>query len=232
MKKQILMLTMCLALTATSTLAAATNKVVQKTKPATIAKPSAEVKSTANLNSSTNVGAPKSISKEEAKKHFEEKMLKHREHMYSELGLSAEQKLKAEALDLKSKTEIEPLITKAQAEAKKLRELKCKKASVFEIWKQENAFKAAKKDVKKHMIASRKSFEAILTDEQKVKFNSIRAEKKKEIDKFKKSHKPHGPKCKCPECQKHEHMGPPPEDMRPEGPQDHGPMPFPPKGKE
>lgn len=222
MKKQILTLTMCLALTATAALAGSTNQVPQKAN-ATL---KTQAKATVMTKNTDTIKPP---SREDAKKCFEEKRMNARENMYKELGLSDEQKAKAEALDLKAKTEAEPLFKKVQAEAKKLRELKIQKASIFKIWKQQKVFKAAKNNLKKHMIASKKAFEAILTQEQKSKLNSLKLAKKKEMAKFKDYHKHGYPPCKVPRKHHPEFMGPPPEDMGPNCPQGHGPMPFPPK---
>ncbi|MFA7658162.1 MAG: hypothetical protein WCY19_01875 [Candidatus Gastranaerophilaceae bacterium] len=207
MKKQILTLTMCLALTATSALAAGTNAVTQKavsqvkTAATTTVKP-------APAPSVAKPEPPKMMTREEAKKHFEERRAQERERMYNALKLSAEQKAKAEALDAKTKQDVEPLIKKAQLEGKKLRELKAKKASSFETWKQEYTYKAAKNDVKKYFDSSRKSFEAILTKEQRAKYQ--------EMDRFRKAHRPGGPKGMGhrPQGPGPEHMGPPPEDKK------------------
>ncbi len=224
MKKQIFTLTMCLVLTAPTALAVRTNNVTPK------ARVNQEIKSITKSNLKTNGDASLS-SRDEAKKSFEEKKTKQRERMYNELGLSPEQKAKAEAADLKSKEEAVPLFKKVQVEAKKLKELRTKKASALEIWKQEKTLKAAKNNLKKHMEASRKAFESILTKEQEVKFSSIKEGKKREMGEFKKSHKHHGPKCQCAEHHKAEHMGPTLENIEPDGSQEHPSMPFPPKDK-
>ena len=239
MKKQILTLTMCLALTATAALATGTNQVPQKTnavaktqaKVSVTAKSSTQAKITRDLNAEKTADTIKPTSKEDARKCFEERRVKSRENMYKELGLSAEQKAKAEAIDLKTKTEAEPLFKKAQTEAKKLRELKTKKASIFKIRKQQKAFKAAKNDLRNHMKASKKAFEAILTEEQKVKLNSIKAAKRKEGCKLGNCHKPHCPICKGGKKHQPEFMGTPPDDMKPECPQEHVSTPLPPKDK-
>ena len=92
MKKRILTLAMCLAVSATSVLAENAKEVkVAATKPATAVEKPAEPQ--------------KFKSEEEAKKFFEGKMAQRRGAFYQELGLSAEQTAKAEALDAKTKAD-------------------------------------------------------------------------------------------------------------------------------
>jgi len=225
MKKQILTITMCLALTATAALADGTKPTPQKVvTPTQVSKTSpakaqAALTPEAILNGQTDPS--KILTKEDARKNFEAKRAKARERRYNELGLSTEQRAKAEALNLKTQTEAVSLFTTLKTESKKLSELKAKHASFFVIWHQENVVKGSEKALKKHFLDSRAAFEAILTPAQKVKFEA----RKKELDKFRKEHKfggykgAHGPK----------HMGPPPEGhgpdvMGPDGP--HGPTPI------
>lgn len=226
MKKQILMLSMCLALTSVSALAAATSS----TAPKSVAPPAvkttvpvkASVKTTAPLNvKSEGAAVQQPLTRDEVKKKIEEKMLKEREVMYNSLSLTDEQRAKAEALDVKTRNGVKPLMLKLRAEKNKLEKLKATKVCYCDLIKQKNNVKKAKKDVKNYLEDSRKSFEAILTKEQKVKFDAIQAERKAQMEKFKKTHKHHGPKGHSPE-----HMGPPP--FGPEGPQ--GPPPFGPEG--
>lgn len=182
MKKQILTLTMCLALTAVAAFADETKPVVPKAIPqAKTATPATTI--------STPAEPPKVMTREDARKYFEEKRAKEREFMYNALGLSAEQKTKAEALDAKHKTAIEPLIKNVHVEVKKLRDLKNQNASHLRIWQQKYAVKAAKKEVENCVISYKKDFEAILTKEQKTKFELIDEAKKKEINNFKNSYK-------------------------------------------
>lgn len=213
MKKQILTLTMCLALTTTAALAEVTKTMPQKPVPQAKVSTAIPVKPDVKTLPTTNLGAqpeqPKRITSEEAKKYFEEKQAKQRDHMYNDLGFTPEQKAKAEALDIKAKKEVAPLMSKLKLESKKLKELKTKKASTFKIWQQENTVKSAKKALKKHFEASRKAFEEILTPEQKTKFEA----RKKEMDKFRKNHKHGGAKGhNAPE-----NMGPPPAGIGPNG---------------
>lgn len=197
MKKQIFTLAMCLALTATSALADGTKTIGQKTKPhAKVAATKQDVKpqvSTDKPSMAPKQGEqPKIMTREEAKKFFEERRAAERESMYKTLGLSAEQKTKAEALDAKTKLKIDPLMKNVQTEVRKLRELKAKKASDLSILAQKHAVKAAKKEVDKAFESSKKEFESILTEEQNAKFKLIDDAKKKEMAKFKKDHKRKG----------------------------------------
>lgn len=208
MKKQILTLTMCLALTATAALAAGTTAVQNaapqvKTSAPTVALPQAKPSNTV-------------MSREDAKKLFEARMAKERGHMYDSLGLSAEQKTKAEALDAKTRKEIRPLMKKVRVENEKLDKLAAKKMSSFELWKQQIVVKQAKKDVKKYLDHSKKEFESILTKEQNEKFKILDAERKSKMEKFRKEHGPGGPKMgPKPQGQGPEFMGPPPEGKGP-----------------
>lgn len=243
MKKQILTLTMCLALTATSALANGTKAVTAPVKTPIANAAKTQVKAPVKtapaakaINKVTPAATPQAVVKpsdksqvmtpEEAKKHFEEKKAQERALMYEALKLTEAQKAKAEALDAKTREDAGKYLRKVQTESKKLRDLKAKHASVFAIYKQKWALKSAKADAKKYFAKSKKSFEAILTDEQKVKFNAMHEAKLKEMEKFKKDHKmgPKGPKGPEP-------MGPPPAGMGPVGPQGPAPMGLPPVKK-
>jgi hypothetical protein len=235
MKKQILALTMCLALTSTTALAVGAKTVAQKS---TVQKAVAAAPGNPLIPSLAKPGEqPQIISREEAKKRMGAAKAKERELLYTALNLSVEQKTKAEALDAKTKAGVVQVIKKLQLEARKLRELQSKHASVFAVWKQELALKAAKKDVEKYFKSSRKEFEAILTKEQKAKFEIIDAAKRKEMENFKKEHKHGGPNKmghKPPVGDGPEHMGPPPQGMGPKGsygPESMGPPPPPPEDK-
>jgi Spy/CpxP family protein refolding chaperone len=181
MKKKIFISTMCVVLTATSIFAVETNNNVQKITQ-TVTQSKCEKQ---------DLSPKHQLSKEERLKHFEAIRKLHREHFYKEVGLSDEQKLKAEEIELKSKEELKPLLKKIHLEREKLRTLRKEKASVFAIWKQENAFKNAKKDLKNYMEVSKKSFEAILTKEQKEKVESIHNERKHKMKNSLKHHRRH-----------------------------------------
>lgn len=110
MKKRILTLAMCLAISATSVLAAANTKEVKSTAKKVPAKVEKQVES------------KKLKSKDDARKNFEAKMAERREAFYQELGLSAEQKAKSEVLDAKTRDDMEALHKKFRAEKQKIAE--------------------------------------------------------------------------------------------------------------
>lgn len=178
MKKQILALTMCLTLTATSVLADSIKSTPAKPVP-----------TQSSITNPKPVVTPSAAPKIEARKHFEEEKAKERQLMYAALNLSEEQKAKAEELDAKTKAEAVKYLRRVHTEAKKLRDLKAKHASIFAIYKQKLVLRAAKVDTHNYLEQSRKSFESILTKEQKDKFRMINAAKKEEMEKFKKEHK-------------------------------------------
>lgn len=226
MKKQILILAMCLVLTSTSDLLSnaspVTTNAVSQTKATVVAtKTVAELQSKEQIKSASVLNfikppeQPQMMTREEAKKRFEDKRIKERELLYTNLGLSVDQRRKAEELDAKTREEAGKFIKSIQAEAKKLRDLQAKHASFFAIYKQKLAFRSAKMKAAKFILASKKSFEAILTKEQKAKFKLINDAKKKEREQYKKQYKTDrlkghfGPKS----------MGPPPSEIeRPIGP--------------
>lgn len=197
MKKQILTLTMCLALTTTSALAQgnATIAIAQSKSAITSTKAAPAITAPTEVN--------KTALKEEARKRFEEKKAQERQALYTTLGLSPEQKTKAEALDAKTRYGAGPLIRKLQVEARKLGSLRAKKASKLSIWKQEIELYSAKRDLEKYFRDCKNKFNAILTPAQRKQFKAIDEERKAEMKKFRMQH--HG----------HRYGGPEPE-MRPE----------------
>lgn len=227
MKKQILTLTMCLALTATAALAVGTNPVANtvssKAKIADSVKASAKVQPANNgVTAPAGPEQPKFMSRDEARKAFEARKAKERELLYTALELSADQKTKANAIDLKTRKNLEPLFRKLQTEARQLRTLRSKNASAFSIWRQKLAVKSAKANVDKSLAKSRKEFESLLTPVQKSKFETIDAAKKEEMQKMKDHYKQGGPNMsKPPIGPGPEYMGPPPEGMGKRG--FHGP---------
>lgn len=205
MKKQIFTITMCLTLTSTTALAEST-KTVLKTpvKPATtitapvktviktvtpVVKPETPKAAPAAKTTVTKPETSKTMTKEEAKKYFEEKRAKDRENLYNALGLSKEQKAKAEVLDKKTIEGAEPVFKKAKKEHRKLNELKEKHASFFIIWHQEFVAKSSKNDLRKYFDKSKKEFEAILNPEQKTKFKKLEKERHEQFEAFKKRFK-------------------------------------------
>lgn len=208
MKKQILVLSMCLALTSTVALAQGAVPPIQKQVPQAKTVPTPVVNPVEVKPDAKSGVQRKVLTKEEAKKYFEERQAKKRDFMAKYLGLSEEQKVKADELDLKAKSDIEKTFKKVQIEGKKLKDLKTQKASKFAVWKQEMTFNSAKKEFKASLDKSRKDFEAILTKEQKIKL--------KEMKEFQKSHGHKRPKGKGRQgLHGPEHMGPPPMEGQP-----------------
>ncbi len=197
MKKQILTLTMCLALTATSALANATAKATVKATAPQAAK---------TVAPKTPCGCPceaTAPTKEQFKQKFEERMAKRREALYTKLGLSPDQKTKAVELDKKNRAEARPLMEKLHEEKAKLNNMQSQKCCPVKLIEQKQKIKTARKALRKHFITSEKSFEALLTNEQLAKFKAIKEERKA---KFKKN-------CKCKKncgCKKHPHIFEPP----------------------
>lgn len=200
MKKQVLTLTMCLALTASSAFADSPVKATMK-----VTAPQA-AKSVAPKAEETPCGCPcetTALTKEQFKQKFEERMAKRREAMYAKLGLSQDQKAKAIDLDKKNRTEARPLMEKLHEEKAKLNDMQSKKCCPVMLVEQKQKVKTARKALRKHFMASEKSFEALLTSEQLAKFKVIKEERKA---KFKKN-------CKCKGhcgCKKYPHMFEPP----------------------
>jgi len=184
MKKQMITLAVCLALTATSALASST---------ATTSK--APTKAAIPVACQTKTPEVTQPTKEESlKQQFEEKMSQKRAELYCKLGLSNEQKDKAEAIHQTTKEGAEPLFARFHEEKAKLHELKAKKACPIKINEQKLKVKEAKHSIRAHMEKSRKEFEAILDKSQLAKFKAFREEKKAE---WKQN------KCKC----HHHHHG-------------------------
>lgn len=194
MKKQILTLTVCLALTVSSALAANTAAVKIKATQQTIKTVAPQA---ANPNACPcEASAP---TKEQFKQKFEERMTKRREALYAKLGLSADQKTKALELDKKNRAEAKPLMEKLHEEKAKLNDMQSKKCCPVMLMEQKQKVKAAKKALRKHFTASEKNFEALLTSEQLTKFKAIKEERKANCKKH----------CKCKGdcgCKKHPHM--------------------------
>lgn len=187
MKKQLMTLAVCFALTASATFAATSAKVTMKATVPVAAK-------TQTLNAKPC--PPPATEKQK----FEEKMAKDREELYCKLGLSQEQRDKADALHKCSRESAEPLFAKYHEEKAKLHELKAQKACPCKIEEQRLKVKVAKHAVKEHMAKYRKDFESILTKDQLCKFNQLRKEQKEEWKKA---------KCHCKgkcKCHHHHHM--------------------------
>lgn len=223
MKKQILTLAVCLALTATTTLAATTAPAVNKKTPAKAPQQVAAKSAVKPVATVKPAPVQEQVSPEvQARIRFEAKMNQERELMHNALNLTPEQRTKAKALDQKTREEIKPLFEKVRAEKMKLKELETKKACPIEISKQKHEVRLAKKAIKKHFEASRKKFESILTPDQIAKLKVMREEKRAERAKFMKEHKMH--KHCCPGCC---------DELKvPFGPETHGPKPHGPKSSD
>lgn len=209
MKKQVLSLALCLALTSTVALASTTASVAPKAPVKTTAAKSV-VKKTATPVACPVATQEATLTPEQAmKKKFEEKMAKDREDLYCKLGFTPEQKAKAEVLDQQNRVTALPLIAKYRAERAKLKDLEAKKCCPLEIAKQKKEVKAAMKALKVNREESRKAFEAILNKDQLAKFEALRAERKA---KYKKSggHHKHHPKFENGERGEKGEMAPPP----------------------
>lgn len=198
MRKRIIAMSLCLALTSIPALANCTKNMTKNTALSYVA---GSMPFSVKNTSAQNVVAPSSgipsnvLNKEGAKRTFEERKAKERALMYATLSFTNEQKAKAEAIDAKTKANIEPLFRKFQAEARKLRDLKAKKANPISIWLQKQSVKATKKSIEKCINSSKKEFQSILTPEQKAKYKIINDAKRKDFENFKKSHKAVAPKA-------------------------------------
>lgn len=190
MKKQILALTICITLANTSVLAS--SLVSQNTSEA--------IKSNIQSKASTCVKSaePASLTPEQMKQKFEEKMQKNRADLYSKLGLTTEQKTKAEELDKKNRAEAKSLICKVREEKSKLNSLEARKANSIELYLQKQRLKAAKKDLHKHFASSERSFESLLTKDQLAKLNSIKEERRAKMAKYRKNCFKNHPRHQCP----------------------------------
>lgn len=197
MKKQILTLTLSLALTASSAFAS-TAKTTLKVAPQQTKAVAPKAETTPSCPCETSA-----LTKEQFKQKPEERMTKRREALYAKLGLSQDQKAKALDLDKKNREEAKPLMEKLHEEKAKLNDMKSQKCCPVKLIEQKQKVKEAKKALRKHFMASEKNFEALLTGEQLTKFKAIKEERKANFKKH--------CKCKgnCP-CHKHPHMFEPP----------------------
>jgi len=180
MKKQMMTLALCLALTATSALA---NGAKTTSKTQTKALTPVATKTVDKTNCKTT------------KQNFEEKMAKDRADLYCKLGLSNDQKTKAETIHQKNMKDAEPLFKKLSSEKAKLHELKANNACAIKIDEQKLKVKEAKHALKAHMKASRKEFEALLDKCQLAKFKALKEERKAQWEKCK-CHHHHNGACK------------------------------------
>lgn len=220
MKKQILTLTLCLVLTATSALANGIDAVAKNSSDkaaspvvkAVVKNTSKTTKSVTPVTCQANAPEVTLTPEQLAKKKFEERLMKGRVDLYCTLGLTSEQRAKAEALDKQQRAEGEPLFTKFNTEKTKYYTMKAKNASTLEMYEQKNEVKLARKAIKAHLKTSREAFEALLTQDQLTKFTELREANKQERKKYERRHKNHDaaaskavvnpemstmPKCHC-----------------------------------
>lgn len=187
-----------LGLTLTTSIAFANTPTVSKDNAA---KPITKTKKQ-EIITGIPANKPQLMTREEAKKQFEVKKAQEREMLYNALNFTAEQKIKAEDIDAKTRVEAKKYIKRVHEESKKLRELKSKKSSRFAIFRQSFAFKRAVLDANKFFEKSRKSFESIMTKEQKVKFEEINKAKMAEREMNRKRSGEHmGPGPKGPKLE-------------------------------
>lgn len=202
MKRQVFTLIICLAMTATISWASGSTRQNLMPNPnpfpsqvKKITQDPAKIDPPAQASCAKCVTSePSCLTPEQAKKKFEEKMAKDREDLYCKLGLTLEQRTKAEAMDKANREAAKPLMCKLRQEKAKLQELKDKKACPAEICRQKQQVKLAKRVLKEHFEASRKCFESILTECQLAKLKTIREERKSEFKKYHKHHHDHGHK--------------------------------------
>lgn len=186
MKKQLLIVTMTLTLAATS--AFADESYINNQK----------IPTEKSVNSSNNVAKPvgkiQVLPVEHQRMCIADKRNRDREFLYTALNLSEGQREKALVLDAKTRKDTASLMTVVKSEVKKLKALEAKKASRFAIYKQKLALKSAKHDLDRYIESSKKSFESILTKDQKTKYRAIDNAKKKELEEIKKGYKGHNHK--------------------------------------
>lgn len=180
MKKQMMTLAICLALTTTVVLASDSSDISTQALIKN-AQANEAIVPIANQTPASDVA---SMPKQSVKTKFKEKWAEDKEELYCKLGLTPEQKAKAKALDEKKKMDAEPLLAKFHEEKAKLHQLKATKASSEKINQQKMKVKDAERTIKAHMEASRKKFEAILDQCQLTKYQEIRKERKEQWQKY------------------------------------------------
>lgn len=123
---------------------------------------------------------------EETRRNLIERRNKERQLMYAALNLTGDQITKAEAIDAKMKVDATNFNRRIRTEAKKLKMFEDKKAPFWTIHKQKQVIKGIKNEAKKYAASTQKSFEAILTREQKAKYKIIKKAKIQELKDMKK----------------------------------------------
>jgi len=194
-KKHLLIVSMCLAFTLNSAFAKNAKVGNMQSEKTTVSKISASnsapVSSLINKDGFISPNSPSiKMPGTDVRKRFEDRRTKERESLYNDLNLTANQRVIAAALDSQIRSESGRYRARVQIEARKLKDLKMKHASFIAIYKQKSALRSAQKNVDKYMKSSKEAFGEILTSEQKAKFKKIDAQKKKDMQDFRKNHKP------------------------------------------
>lgn len=109
-------------------------------------------------------------------------------NIYTNLGLSQEQRVKAKCLDEKFFDEIAPLKMCLKQEEAKLKDMKCKKCCKADIKCQKEKIKDLKSEIKDKKKQHEKCFEELLNSCQTTTYKKLKKEKCKEHKK---------PKCEC-----------------------------------
>lgn len=183
MKKFLLLLMTCSALTSMPVLANVSGAVMPTTNANSLYSQSKDYSEGGKymLQNYGKAGSTQQINtKSDLINMYASQKAREREYLYTAIGLSAEQRLKAETLDSDIKVGIVNHIKQVKIETKKLRMLKAQKASKIKIWMQKRALASAKKSMDKYMANSSKAFDNLLTKEQKVRFDMINQAKANE----------------------------------------------------
>lgn len=108
--------------------------------------------------------------------------------IYTKLGLSQEQRVKAKMVDEKFFDEIAPLKMCCKQEKAKLKEMECKKCSWSEKKEQKEKIRDLKSEIKDKKKQHNECFEKLLTQCQKEEYKKLKKDK---------CSKHHEPKCDC-----------------------------------
>lgn len=174
MKKQILMLTVCLSLTTTFALGANNIPIANKT-PQQIE------------NNITLQTKQQKLAEKEFTQRVEARRKKDIAKMYNELGLSQDTISKADAILLGAAKEMKPLLDKFNVDQRQLLALKAKKAFFLRIWIQKIIIYFDRKDIERCDKSSKEAFKKLLTNEQKATYEKLMLEKKEQIAKMRAS---------------------------------------------
>lgn len=121
------------------------------------------------------------------KTEFCKKVKAESDRISKELNLTETQKTQAKHLRESARSTIQPLFQQMRTERQKLRELRQSNASADTISIQKEKLKALHLQLQTLRKDHMQKFEAILTPDQKAKFEKVIAEKKAKMEEFKKS---------------------------------------------